>query len=88
MIENLKIEDLPDSYKDIAQEIGIDSFKKLVKLLGGNSLYVPKEVSLTRPIRDRIIKEDFNGDYKILSRRYNISQSQIRNILDKQTKGV
>ena len=38
--------------------------------------------------RDRIIKEDFNGDYKILSRRYNISQSQIRNILDKQTKGV
>ncbi|MCQ4699182.1 hypothetical protein NE452_16940, partial [Paeniclostridium sordellii] len=35
--------------------------KKLVKLLGGNSLYIPKEVSLTRPIRDRIIKEDFNG---------------------------
>ncbi|MGL5755435.1 MAG: Mor transcription activator family protein [Paraclostridium sp.] len=88
MIENLKIEDLPDSYKDIAEEIGIDTFKKLVKLLGGNSLYVPKEASLTRPIRDRIIKQDFNGDYKILARRYNISQSQIRNILDKQTKGV
>lgn len=88
MFEKLKIEDLPDSYKDVAEEIGIDSFKKLVKLLGGNSLYIPKEVSLTRPIRDRIIKEDFNGDYKILSRRYNISQSQIRNILDKQTKGV
>lgn len=88
MLENLKIEDLPDSYKDVAEEIGIDSLKKLVKLLGGNSLYIPKEVSLTRPIRDRIIKEDFNGDYKILSRRYNISQSQIRNILDKQTKGV
>lgn len=88
MFENLKIEDLPDSYKDVAEEIGIDSFKKLVKLLGGNSLYIPKEISLTRPIRDRIIKEDFNGDYKILSRRYNISQSQIRNILDKQIKGV
>ncbi|MVO76003.1 DNA-binding protein [Paeniclostridium sordellii] len=88
MLEKLKIEDLPDSYKDVAEEIGIDLFKKLVRLLGGNSLYIPKEVSLTRPIRDRIIKEDFNGDYKILSRRYNISQSQIRNILDKQTKGV
>ena len=88
MIENLKIEDLPDSYKDIAEEIGIDTFKKLVKLLGGNSIYVPKEASLTRPIRDRIIKEDFNGDYKILARRYNISQSRIRNILYKQTKGV
>jgi Mor family transcriptional regulator len=88
MIENLKIKDLPDSYKDVAEEIGIDSFKKLVKLLGGNSLYIPKEVSLTRPIRNRTIKEAFDGDYKALARRYNISQSQIRNILDKQTKGV
>ncbi|WP_373600478.1 Mor transcription activator family protein [Paraclostridium bifermentans] len=82
MIEELTIEDIPNSHKDIAQYIGIDSFKKLVELLGGSSLYIPKESSLTRPIRNRIIREKFNGDYKSLAREYDITQTQVRNIVD------
>lgn len=82
MIEDLTLEDIPNSHKDIAQYIGIDSFKKLVELLGGSSLYIPKESSLTRPIRNRIIREKFNGDYKALAREYNITQTQVRNIVD------
>ncbi len=82
MIEELTIEDIPNSHKDIAQYIGIDSFKKLVELLGGSSLYIPKESSLTRPIRNRIIQEKFNGDYKSLAREYDITQTQVRNIVD------
>lgn len=82
MIENLTIEDIPNSHKDIAQHIGIDSFKKLVEIVGGSSLYIPKESSLTRPIRNRIIRERFNGDYKTLARKYNITEAQIRNIVD------
>ena len=81
MIEELTIEDIPNSHKDIAQYIGIDSFKKLVELLGGSSLYIPKESSLTRPIRNRIIREKFNGDYKSLAREYDITQTQVRNIV-------
>ncbi|MGL5752683.1 MAG: Mor transcription activator family protein [Paraclostridium sp.] len=50
--------------------------------MGGSSLYIPKEASLTRPIRNRIIRESFNGDYKSLARKYNITEAQIRNIMD------
>lgn len=82
MIEKLTINDIPDSHKDIAHYIGIDAFKKLVILIGGSSLYIPKEASLTRPIRNRVIKESFNGDYKILARKYNITETQVRNIIE------
>lgn len=82
MIEKLTINDIPDSHKDIANYIGVDAFKKLVQLIGGSSLYIPKETSLTRPIRNRIIKESFNGDYKTLARKYSITEAQIRNIID------
>lgn len=82
MIEELTLEDIPSSHRDIAEYIGVDSFKKLVALLGGSSLYIPKETSLTRPIRNRIIRDRFNGDYKSLAMKYNITEAQIRNIVD------
>lgn len=82
MIEELTLGDIQNSHKDIAKYIGIEPFKKLVELLGGSSLYIPKEASLTRPIRNRIIREQFNGYYKILARQYNITEAQIRNTID------
>lgn len=81
MLEELTLEDIPKTHKDIAEYIGIDAFKKLVELLGGSSLYIPKEASLTRPIRNRVIRDKFNGDYRVLARKYDISEAQVRNIL-------
>lgn len=81
MLEELTLEDIPKTHKDIAEYIGIDAFKKLVELLGGSSLYIPKEASLTRPIRNRVIREKFNGDYRVLARKYDISEAQVRNIV-------
>ncbi|WP_270670852.1 Mor transcription activator family protein [Paraclostridium bifermentans] len=81
MLEELTLEDIPKTHKDIAEYIGIDPFKKLVELLGGSSLYIPKEASLTRPIRNRVIRDKFNGDYSVLARKYDISEAQVRNIV-------
>lgn len=82
MLEELTLEDIPKTHKDIAEQIGVDAFKKLVGLVGGSSLYIPKEASLTRPIRNRIIRSKFNGDYKALARKYDITETQVRNIID------
>ena len=81
MLEELTLDDIPKTHKDIAEYIGIDAFKKLVELLGGSSLYIRNEASLTRHIRNRVIREKFNGDYRVLARKYDIRESQVRNIV-------
>lgn len=81
MIEKITIKEIPQNNQDLAQLIGIENFKKLVKYMGGSSIYIPKEQTLTLNLRNKNIKKEFNGDIKILSRKYQITKSQIRNIL-------
>ncbi len=61
MLEYLTKKDLPESVKDIVDVIGIDSFKDLVRLAGGSTLYIPSQNNLTKPIRNRRIREEFRG---------------------------
>ena len=83
MLELLSINDIPDSIKDVVEVIGIDAFKGLVKLAGGSNLYIPNESNLVKPIRNRKIKEEFNGNYRDISIKYGISEVQARNIVNK-----
>ena len=81
MLKDLTIDDLPQSLKDIADVIGIDSLKDLIKLAGGTSLYIPSEINIVKPVRNKKIKESFKGDYKEISRKFNITEVQVRNII-------
>ncbi|GLC87510.1 Mor transcription activator family protein [Lysinibacillus piscis] len=73
---------LPEEYQGVAELVGIDLFLKLCSLYGGSSLYIPKKERVTRHIRDIKIKSEFNeGNYKELSRKYNLSESHIRKIV-------
>jgi len=83
MLEYLTENDVPDSVKDVVEVIGIDAFKGLVKLAGGSNLYIPNESNLIKPIRNRMIKEEFNGSYRDISRKFGISEVQARNIINK-----
>ena len=83
MLEFLTYSDVPDSVKDVVDVIGIDAFKDLVKLAGGSNLYIPNESNLVKPIRNRMIREEFRGSYKDISLKYGISEIQVRNILNK-----
>lgn len=82
MLEYLTKEDLPESLKDVVDTIGLDSVKDLIKLSGGSSIYIPSENSVIKTIRNKIIKESFKGDYKALSRKFGISEVQVRNIVN------
>ena len=83
MLEHLSINDIPDSIKDVVEVIGIDAFKGLVKIAGGSNLYIPNESNLVKPIRNRKIKQEFNGSYRDISIKYGISEVQARNIVNK-----
>jgi len=83
MLDYLTEGDIPDSLKDIAHEIGMDNFIKLCRLCSGFCVYIPTENSRTKPIRNRVIRERFNGgNYRELARKFNISEVQVRKILD------
>ena len=71
MLEFLTYSDIPDSVKDVVDVIGIDAFKDLVKLAGGSNLYIPNEASLVKSFRNKKIREVFDGDYKVISRKWN-----------------
>ena len=82
MLNYLTREDIPDSLIDIVDEIGMDNFIKLCRLCGGISIYIPTENSLVKPIRNRVIRESFDGgNYKELARQFDISEVQIRKII-------
>ena len=83
MLDSLTRDDLPDSVMDIVDSIGLDAFKELVRLAGGSNLYIPNESSLVKPIRNRMIRDEFKGSYKDISMKYGISEIQVRNIINK-----
>ena len=48
----------------------------------GNPVYVPKAETVLKEIREREIKENFNGkNYRELSKKYGISEMTVRRIV-------
>ena len=81
MINKLTIDDVPENLKSVAYAIGIDAFRSLIKCAGGTSVYLPSERCITKPVRDRVIRESFCGDYREMARRFGISEVRVRKIV-------
>lgn len=85
MIDKLTIDDVPENLKSVACSIGIDAFRSLIKCAGGTSVYLPSERCITKPVRDRVIRESFCGDYRELARRFGISEVRVRRIVGERS---
>ena len=85
MIDKLTIDDVPENLKSVAYAIGIDAFRSLIKCAGGTSVYLPSERCITKPVRDRIIRDSFCGDYKEMAKRFGISEVRVRRIVGEKS---
>ena len=85
MINKLTIDDVPENLKSVAYAIGIDAFRSLIKCAGGTSVYLPSERCITKPVRDRIIRDSFCGDYKEMAKRFGISEVRVRRIVGEKS---
>ena len=81
MLNRVKLEDVPEGYRDLVDVIGLEAFKNLVRYMGGSVLYVPVEGKVTMRARNRIVRSAFKGDYKALAKTYRISEGHIRRII-------
>ncbi|MGL4549114.1 Mor transcription activator family protein [Eubacterium aggregans] len=82
MLDRLTLADLDKEQRMLADSIGLESYKLLIQRYGGSYLYIRKEESLVRDLRDRQIRAEYDGrNLKTLARHYQLSEVQVRNIL-------
>ena len=81
MLNRVRLEDVPEGYRDLVDVIGLEAFKNLVRYMGGSMLYVPVEGKVILRARNRIVRQAFRGDYKSLAAAYNLSEVHVRRII-------
>ena len=74
------VENLAIMYEIVVEE----KFLEIIRMYGGNNLYIPTYKSVIRSSRNRDIVNRYNGfNGTQLAREYGISVNQVRNIINK-----
>ena len=64
--------------------VGEEKFLEIIRMYGGNNLYIPTYKSVIRSSRNRDIVNRYNGfNGTQLAREYGICVNQVRNIINK-----
>lgn len=82
LLEKLTLEDLDEDQRNLAECIGLEAYKNLLRNYAGSpiSVHMPKRITI--PVRDKEICEKFNGyNYGDLAREYDLSEVSIRRIV-------
>lgn len=82
LLKNVHVSDIPETYQPVISLIGLDNFLKLCQYAMGDELYFPMHKSVLCSTRNRLILQEYNG-YNLgeLSKKYNLTVKQIKNIL-------
>lgn len=87
MENDIRPNDLPSTYQQIARVIGIENAVKLGKELGGEPFYLPKlDICLARVKRRNLIKEFNGGNYGELAKKYGVTSTWVRQIIRKHRR--
>lgn len=71
--------DLKEPYASMAEMIGLENVLKLAEMFGGEMIYLPKLDGIMRSVRNKEIREKFNGyNFKDLAKEYGITDVAIR----------
>lgn len=89
LLDEVKLENLDDEQKILAETIGMENYIKLVRKYEGILVYVPKAESLIKTVRDEKIREEFNGgNYRELALKYGLTETWIRSIVSDKAKEI
>lgn len=82
LLDGLKLEDLEEQYRVIAQAVGLEGLKKLCEHFGGSSIYIPQRRKLLENRRESAIYKEYDGaNIKQLAAKYEVSESTVYNIV-------
>lgn len=81
-MKELNPEVLPEPYRKLTSFIGLEHTMKLAEGFKGTTLYFAKLDSTLKLIRDKKIREEFNGgNHKELAVKYGLTEAWVRKIL-------
>lgn len=89
LLDKVQMDNLDEEQKTLAELIGLENFKKIVRTFNGTSIYIPKIESVEKAVRDKMIREEFDGsNYKDLALKYGLTEVWIRIIVMEKAKEI
>ncbi len=90
MLKEMTIDDLAEKHQLLAQSVGMDGMRNLVKNFGGGQIYIPKTADLLREMKVKAIRKEFDGlNLKQLAIKYDVSNSFVYGVIrDKIAQGI
>ncbi|MFM9902106.1 MAG: Mor transcription activator family protein [Polaromonas sp.] len=67
-------------------QIAFAQCERLSAELGGSGFYMHKAISYRLTARNRQMCSEFRGDYRVLARKWKLTEQQVRNIVDEWQK--
>ncbi len=84
IMDQVTVEDLPESYRDVAMVVGVENAIKLSDALGGLAYYFQQLDKVLLKKRDEMIRNEFTGaNHKPLAKEYGLSEVWIREIVQR-----
>ena len=77
-------EDFSEDVQMLCSEFGLETALRMIKMFGGQAVYFKSLDAVVKPLRDKIIRERFNGgsDYKDLAKEFGLTVNYVRQIID------
>ena len=84
IMDQVTVEDLPESYRDVAMVVGVENAIKLSDTLGGLAYYFQQLDKVLLKKRDEMIRNEFTGaNHRPLAKKYGLSEVWIREIVQR-----
>ncbi|MDL2294903.1 hypothetical protein LJC60_09830 [Ruminococcaceae bacterium OttesenSCG-928-D13] len=90
LLDLVTMEDLRGGGRELAEVVGLEGFKSLVRTYGGTSrMYVPTADMVTIPARDTLIRREYDGSNVIeLARKWSLSERHIYDIVKEEAQAL
>lgn len=89
LLDKLMLDDLDEDQRQLAECIGMESYKNLLRNYAGSYIYICKPDTITANVRDEQIRKEFDGyNYLDLAKKFNLSEISIRRIISPVLKAV
>ena len=82
LVDELTLDDLEGEQRALAECLGLEAYKRLLLMYAGSTFTVRMPDTVTIPLRNKRIRNEFNGyNWGELARKYNLHEKTIRNIV-------